>query len=325
MRPLSPAAENTPSLGPSGESPPLWRRALPFVFAGLLVAFVASRLDVDTFRRAIARTNYVGFIGLGLAFYSTLLVADAFATTYVYRHTIAAVRFRDILVVRAASYLPALLNHHVGQAWLTYFVAKKYGVPVARAAGATLVGYATTFGALYVVLLLGLPFNHGRVHWLAPTAAAIFVAAVGYAIVLLKKPAFLARSAVFAPVLEAGLAGHVQALIVRIPHVLVQFAGAWLPFAFFDMHIPFVDALGKIPIILFVVTLPVSPQGLGTREALSIALLSDYATGTPAERAGTIAAATLSWLFVLVVLQLVLSPLFMRRAYALLGRGVPEV
>jgi len=295
---------------------------MPFVVAALLIAFVARRLDYRAFVQAISRTNYVAFVALGFVFCASLLTADVYATTYIYRRTIAKVRFREIFVVRAASYLPALLNHHVGQAWLTYFVARKYGVTVTRAAGATLVGYATTLGALYVFLLLGLPFNHGQLPWLMPTAVTVGASALGYAALLAVKPRALANHPLAGPLFEAGITGHALSLLVRLPHVFVQFAGAWLPFAFFDMHIPFVDALAKLPVILFAVTLPISPQGVGTREALCIALLSDYAAGTPEERAGTIAAATLSWIFVLVVLQLVLSPLFMKRAYALLGRDV---
>ena len=45
-----------------------------------------------------------------------------------------------------------------------------------------------------------------------------------------------------------------------------------------------------LPVLMFVVTLPVSPQGLGTRDALSLALLSGYAHGTAPERTAAVAA-----------------------------------
>lgn len=311
-----PAAERPAR--PSNELP-LWRRILPFVVGGGLVAFVASRLDFAAFVRALARTNYVGFVAFALFFMAALLLADVYATTSVYRRTVGPVKFKELFVIRAAAYLPSMLNHHVGQAWLTYFLSKAYRAPIARAAGATFVVYVTTFGALFAFLLAGLPLNHNRLPWLGPTVAAVGAGGVAYAVVLLARPRSLAEQSVLGPAFEIGLRGHIEAIFVRFPHVFMQFLGAWVPFLFFGIHIPFTDALALMPVLMFVVTLPVSPQGLGTRDALSVALFSSYAPGAGAERASVVVATTLSWLCLLTVIQLVFSPLFMRRAYQLLG------
>jgi hypothetical protein len=303
---------------------PFWRRILPFGVGGALVAWVATRLDFRTFARAVQRTNYFEFALFAFGFTATLLAADVLATTYVYRRTIAPVRYRELFVIRAASYLPSILNHHVGQAWLTYFLSKVYRVPLARAAGSTLLVYATTFGALFLFLVASILLNHSRLPWLVPTVAIIGAAGICYALVLAIRPRAIANIAVAGPLFDAGLSGHLAALVVRLPHMAIQFIGAWVPFLFFGIQIPFSDALALIPVIMLVVTLPVSPQGLGTRDALSLALLSGYAPGTPAERASTIAAATLSWLVVITIVQLSLSPLFMKRAYELLGGAIRE-
>lgn len=299
---------------------PLWRRVLPFVVGGGLVAFVASRLDFATFVAAVRRTNYVGFVAFAFVFSATLLSADVLATTHVYRKTVGPVRFRELFVVRGAAYLPSILNHHIGQAWLTYFVSRAYKAPLTRAAGATLLVYATTFGALFLFLVVGLPLNHGRIPWLPGTVAVVGAAGAAYAVLLLVKPRVLAEKALTAPLFELGLGGHLVAILWRLPHVFAQFLGAWVPFLFFGVDVPFVDALALMPVLMFVVTLPVSPQGLGTRDALSIALLSGYAHGTAPERAATIAATTLSWICVLTLIQLATAPLFLRPANQLLGR-----
>lgn len=312
------------SASPDASKPlPWWRRALPFVIGGTLVAFVLSRLDLRTFREAISRTNYVAFAGFAFAFTAILLAADVFATTDAYSRTVGRVRYRDLFVIRAASYLPSMVNHHVGQAWLTFFLAKARKAPLTRTAGATLFVYATTFGALFLFLLVGLPFNRGRVSWLLPTVSTVGAAGVGYAIALAMKPKFLAERPLLAPLFDAGLRGHLAALVMRLPHVLMQFIGTWVPFLFFGIKVPFTDALALLPVIMFAVTLPVSPQGLGTRDTLSIALLSRYAVGAPGERNALIAATTLSWLAALTLIQLTLSPLFMKRAYRLLGQMPP--
>jgi hypothetical protein len=299
---------------------PLWRRILPFVVGGALVAFVVGRLDLAAFLRALGHTNYVGFFAFAMAFSTLLIVADVYATTYVYRRTIAPVKFKELFVIRAAAYLPSMVNHHIGQAWLTYFLSKAYGAPLTRAAGATLIVYVTTFGALFAFLLVGLPLNHGQLPWLLPTVAVVGAGGVAYGGMLLVRPSVLTSRTLFEPIFETGVKGHLAAMLVRVPHVFFQFLGAWVPFFFFGVKIPFADALALMPILMFVVTLPVSPQGLGTRDALSVALFSRYAPGVGTERASIVAATTLSWLCILTIIQISLSPLFMRRAYRLLGR-----
>jgi hypothetical protein len=297
---------------------PIWRRALPFMLGGALVAYVVSRVDIPAFLHALSSTNYFLYAAFAFTFNAALLAADALATMVVYRRTVAPVRYSDVFVIRAASYLPSILSHHVGQAWLTYFLAKVYKAPIWRVAGATLLVYVTTFGALFVFLLVGLPLNREELTWLVPTVAVVGTAGAVYLGVVYLKPALLAGRQVTAPLAEVGIRGHLSSLLFRLPHVWVQFIGAWVPFLFFGVHIPLSDALALMPILMFVVALPISPQGLGTRDALSLALLSRYAVGSADEQAAAIAATTLSWLGVLTLVQLVLSPLFMRRAYRLL-------
>jgi len=311
----------SPDAAPPSKELPLWRRVMPFVVGGALVAFVATRLDYGAFMRAMRDINAVGYIAFAFAFCVGLLVADVFATMIVYRRTIAPVGYRELFVIRAASYLPSLLNFHVGQAWLTYFLAKVYKVPLARTAGSTLLVYATTFGGLFVFLLVAVPFNHGRVTWLVPAVAIIGAAAVAYAIVLVVKPRFATRLSVAAPLFDSGLSGHLEALAARLPHILCQFLGAWVPFLFFGVDVPFGDALVLIPILMLVVTLPVSPQGMGTRDAVALALVSSYARGTPAERASAVAASTVSWLVVTTVFQAAIGAIFAKPARDLMSKA----
>jgi hypothetical protein len=184
------------------------------------------------------------------------------------------------------------VNHHLGQAFLTYMTARAFKVPVARVAGATLLAYAGWMGCLLGLATVALPFAGMPAAWLAvPLGAGLL-----YLVVIAVRPRPLARVAFLAPLFEAGLRGHAVALVARVPHLLVLVLGTWLPFFFFDVRIPAGPALLYIPIVLVAVTLPLTPQGFGTRDALSVAFFSIYAAGaTEAERVAQIAACTTSW------------------------------
>ena len=305
-------------VAPAPVAVPLWRRLLPFATALALLAFVLFRLDFAAFWRAVSSTHYVLFFLFTIAFNLALLAADVLATMHVYQRLVCPVRYAELFVIRAASYLPSLVNHHVGQAWLTYFMSKIYKAPLWRVAGATLLVYATTFGCVFLIGAASLPFNHGRVSWLAPTSLAIGLAGLAYMALIALKPKIMRARQATQVLVESGVRGHLLALVYRVPHVVVLFIGTWVPFAFFGVQIPLTDALAYIPVVMLVTALPITPQGVGTRDLIALQLVASYAPGAPEEQAAAIAATTLSWACALTLVQAGFSPLFMRKAQRML-------
>ena len=309
--PDEPSATADPGGGAVPASPPqpLWRRALPFVLGLGLIVFVVARLDLDAFVQNLWRVNVPLYLGFCLIFILVLLAADAFATALVYRRSVAPVRFRDFYVVRGAAYLPSILNHHVGQAFITYFLSRAYGVPLWRVAGATLLVYASWMGCLLGLACVALLLTGQPVAWLAlPLGAGVV-----YLVVIAWHPPVLARRSLLAPLFEAGVSGHLIALVARLPHLIVLFLGTWLPFLFFDVNIPLSAALTYIPILMVVATLPLTPQGVGTRDVLAGVLFERFAPGeTGEQRLAAIAAATASFVVAITLIEIVLGAFLMR-------------
>ncbi len=306
----------------AGASPaPAWRRALPFAIAVALIAFVLSRLDLGAFARRLATLNYGLFLLAAAAFTVALLTADTFATVIIYRRTVATISFRDFWVLRGASYLPSLLNHHVGQAFVTYFLAREHGLSLARVAGATLLGYASWAGAILGLGSIALALQ-GKPRFLVGTA----IVGLTYLAVIGAKPRALASRHLLAPLFEAGVVGHLVALAARLPHFVVLFLGTWLPFGFFGVDIPIETATSQVPILMVLVTLPLTPQGLGTRDAFAAAAFLPFAPGaTPAEQLASLGAATMAWGVALTLVEAAFGLAMMRLAMPRLSKrtGVP--
>jgi len=305
--------ERPPSEPPRAAAPPLWRRLLPFVLAAALVGWVLSRIDWDTFVKHLAGVSYLGLIGCLTLFVLLLLSADTLASGYVYRRTIKDMSFRQLFVVRGASYLPSLLNHHVGQAWVTYFLSRTHAAPLRSVVGATLVVYMSWGGCLLALSCVVLLARGLAAEWLAlPLGAGL-----AYLVLLAVKPRRLAQSRLLGPLFEAGVTGHLIAMLLRIPHLVVLFLGTWLPFFFFDVNIPLPAALSSVPIIMVAVTLPVTPQGLGTRDALAAELFPPYvapAAAATEQKLAVIAAATTTTLVVIALVEVLLGLLLLRPA-----------
>jgi hypothetical protein len=239
-----------------------------------------------------------------------LLTADAFATARVYRRTVAPVSFRELWILRGASYLPSILSHHLGQALLTYYLSRRHGVTLARMAGGTLLVYASWAGLLLAVGA-GATIADGK--FLQP--GVILVIGAAYLAVIAWRPAFLARIKLLAPLFEAGLGGHLSALAERLPHFVVLFVGSWAPLAFFGVNIPLVAALAYMPILMVAVVLPITPQGVGTRDLVATFFFARFAQGaTPEEQAAVIAAATTSWFVAITLVQAVFGLLVLKWA-----------
>jgi len=302
-----PQAPPVPTAAPS----PWWRRALPFTIAFALIGATLYRIDMHAFLRHVAAVNAPAFFLFAALFVVALLTADAFATAIVYRRTVAPVSFREFWILRGASYLPSILNHHVGQAFLTFYVARAHGVPLQRMAGGTLLVYVSWMGCLLgagciAMVGAGMPLL---------TPALAFLAGLLYLAVIALRPARLARIKLLAPLFEAGLVGHLIALGVRIPHFLVLFLGTWLPFSFFGINIPPREALVYVPILMVAVTLPITPQGMGTRDLIAATYFEAFAPGgTHQERLAALAAATTSWLVAFTLVEAALGLFLLRRA-----------
>ena len=323
MPAIHPESTAVAPLAPRDERP-LWRRALPFVIAIALVAFLLYRLDLSRFVQHLQRVNYPAFIAFVALFNLALLTADAFATSFVYRRTVCPVRFREFWLIRGFSYLPSLVNHHVGQAWLTWYISRAYKAPLWRVAGATLLVYATTFGSLFIFMTLSLLFDHEQIPWLAPTVVCGAVAGIAYLAVIRLAPPFLAKRQVLAPLFEVGVRGHLAALAMRLPHMVVLFLGSWLPFFFFDVKIPAGVAFAYVPVLMVVVALPITPQGVGTRDWFSLHYFSRFGHGAPEDQAAAIAATTLTFAIALTILQIIGSLLLLRRAMSMLARPATD-
>lgn len=268
------------------------RKIVPFVVATGLLAFVGSRIDFGAFVDALAGLDYVTFLGFALAWQIVLLGADALGNYAAYRLTMPDVRARDFYVFRGASYLPGMVNHHLGQAYMTYLMARLAKIPVARVAGATLVSYAGWMGCLLGCVAIALPLTGLPLGYVP----IILTAGIAYLAVVHLKPARLAKTTLLAPLFEAGLRGHAISLAARVPHLAVLVLGTWGAYLLFHVDIPIGTALLYLPILLVATTLPITPQGFGTREALAATFFAKFAQGhTDAERLGRLTASTTAW------------------------------
>jgi hypothetical protein len=249
-------------------------------------------------------------------------LADSYAIKKTFGWFVAPLSYREVLVVRGATYLLALVNYTVGQGAIIYFVNRSRGVPILRGTAAVLLVMGINMLMLLVLASVGLlvapdiPPGLRLIVLLAYAGLAIYVLLVAL------RPRWLASRPIFDVLLAAGIKGHLRCMAVRVPHIITLLTLSWVSLAAFGVVIPVGKAILCLPIVYFVTVLPISVQGLGTSQAMTIYFFSRYAPGsTDAARWATVLAAGLLVQAVALVIQLAIGLGCMRSQ---LARGLGE-
>lgn len=212
--------------------------------------------------------------------------ADTLAMYYTFGWFGVKLPYRELFVVRAATYLLAVVQYYVGQAAIIGYLHQRKRVPGWRATGFILFISGINMGVLVLLAAAGLATGETPVRWLRFVPPGVGAGALAYAVVLWRKPRFLLKVTLLAPLFEMGVLGHLKATAVRLPHVLVLIVWHTLSLRWFGVQVPLMVALVYLPAVFFTAALPVSVQGLGLSQAAALYFFGAY---SPTGRAAVLA------------------------------------
>ena len=273
------------------------RRAMPWLVAAAILLALAWRIPLGSVATSVADGPHAALAAYVAALVVVTLVADAFATCVSLDVTRTSRPFSAVFLVRGATYLLGLISYSLGQGGLGVYLARS-GERAARVVGIVFFLLAVNLGVIAAIGLAGLSVGSGGlVHWqVVVLLLGVVARCAAYLIVIAMRPAWLVRRAVLAPAFEAGIRGHLIAAAARIPHVLLLVVGAWAGFRLWGIAVPFGKGMLLIPLLLLVTAVPITPNGLGTVQALQVALFAvDAPQATAAEREAQVLALSLYW------------------------------
>lgn len=268
------------------------RRLVPWGVGLTLLVVVVTRVPFDALRDAIEHGRHLPLAAVHVVAIATVLFTDAFATWTGMVALHLRRPFWDVLTVRGATNALFIINYAAGQGAFGYYLYKT-GVKPLRATGSTLFLIGTNLATLLVLTAITwIAANRTgldeRVTWtLAITCSgfALYLLVIGFA------PSFLSQHELFAPLFDAGLRGHVVAMIGRLPHVIVIVVVQWVALRAWGIQVPFIAGVALTPIVILATVLPISPAGLGTAQAAFAYFFSGFVAGaTETERVGKIIA-----------------------------------
>jgi hypothetical protein len=229
-------------------------------------------MDLKLLAGALKRAPIGLFLGFSLVILIANLAADVLAMHSVFRWFNCRVAYRDLLIVRAATYLLAVINYHVGQAAIIGFLYRRKQVPLLRASGFILFIMGINVGTLFLLASAGAlraPAGLAALRYL-PMVTALLVVLYGGAL-LLVGPATRARlPQLLQPLFEMGLVGNIKGVLVRLPHVFVLIVWYYVSFHLFGIAVTPLAALVYLPAYFALTSLPISPNGIGLPQVVAM-------------------------------------------------------
>lgn len=311
-----------------------FRRLLPFLVAFLAMAFVISHTNLVSLQAALSRAPLGLLISVSIVLSAVNCAADTLAMYYVFRWFGLQLRYFDLYTIRAATYLLAVINYHAGQLGIVAYLHRVGRIPLSRAGGWILFIIGVWVGLLLLLASFGALLGGPQGRALIPVLLLFGLGVVTYVIILLTQPRWLRVPpesistenrygapgrlvrrlwallvAIFEPLLQAGVMGHIRAVMVRLPHLVVLLVWHYFALRCFGIQVPALTAMLYLPVVFAVASLPISVQGLGTSQLAAVFFFSAFAP----DGESTVVAYSLSMTAIGTVNNLLLGLLFLHR------------
>ncbi|MGZ3441899.1 MAG: hypothetical protein ACXVDD_20405 [Polyangia bacterium] len=298
------------------------KKLAPYFIAAIALGWVLRSTDRHKLMDAMQHAPMLAFIAMSALLLVLNCAADTFAMSSVFGRFGCHVPYKDLYLVRASTYLLAVVNYHVGQAAIVGYLYRVRRVPLLRASGWILFIIGINVGTLFLLASAGATRVTGELKMLRYIPLACGIGVVVWAMLLTWKPRILAERRVLQPLFEMGIPGHVFGVLVRLPHIGVLLVWHFAALRMFGLQVTPGAALLYLPAYFAVSNVPgLSVNGIGVAQLVAVYFFAPYfnnaaGLGDPAAGKAAVIAYSLSTAGISIALQLLLGLICLRWATA---------
>lgn len=266
----------------SSRGPGLLRQAIPLALTALIFAAIFWRIPFRRFWEALSRADLPPFLLLMACLSTVFFLVDTLVLSRMIRWFHGPIRYRELLPVRAATYIISILNTQLAQAGLALYIHRRFQTPLGQLAGtvAALILLEVTNLCLFATAgMLSFPGRAPAVLLAAPLAPAIiWVLVLGVA-----RGGFGALGRRFGGNVLLSTFGRLRpghcltVLALKGSVTLLSLFIHSQALRFFGIEIPLLHLLAFLPVVFFIGALPVTVAHLGTSQAAWIFFFRGHA------------------------------------------------
>ncbi len=285
----APESGTMPSGGPVKQ---FAKRMIPWLVGGAILAYLVWRIEVTPLLEALTHADVPLYMPVLTAFILVNFFADTQNLNALLKYARSPIPFRDSMIIRGASYLLMIIDYTLGMGSIVYYLKKYMNVPIARGTGSMLFLNYITHVSLLILAIAGclMAAASGALSMLLANIALTFTVLLALAIIaillmkMLPDWSFLKKikhSELMQIFIESPLSVYLMNTLYRCGFYFTFILFFYIAVKAFNMDIPFFEMTAYVPVILLVISIPISAFGLGTSQAAMLILFKDY--GSPAQ------------------------------------------
>jgi hypothetical protein len=249
------------------------RRLAAVGLTAAIFAMILRRVPLAALGDALREADVTVFVALMVPNTLFYFAWDTLVLSVVIGWFHGDVRYRDLLPVRAASYVVGFFNTNLGRGAMAAYLTRTLGAPFLELGSTVLFLVLTEYTQLVIWGLLGLLGLRSEVsRSLLSIAGTVMLLWLAVRWMLAPRDWSLARTFRLATA-----ARYAQIVILRAPMFLVSLLVHYHAAHAFGIHIPFLQMLTFLPVIFMLAALPVTVAHLGTTQAAWIVFFGAYA------------------------------------------------
>ena len=277
-----PRVPESPSLEDISRRRIAWARGVPVALTVVVFLLIFWRIPFGAFWHALSRAQLLPFLGLIGSFSLCFFLLDTFVLSKLIRWFHGPLPYRDLLPVRAVTYLVSIINTQLAQGALALYIHRRFRTPLAQITStvALMILLETTNLILFATVgfiafpggaplsLLALPLALVVVWLLIISLARGKLNVLGQRLSHSELLSTFRRARLRQCAVVLGLKGSVFLLALLVHSQAL---------AFFGIEIPLARLVAFLPVVFLMGALPITVAHLGTSQAAWIFFFSAYA------------------------------------------------
>jgi hypothetical protein len=279
---IEPSTTKQSSLEALSPQTNFWARLIPIALTLVIFFLIFWRVPFKEFWKALSAARLIPFLALMASFSLCFFLLDAFVLSKAIRWFHGPLPYRELLPVRAVTYLVSIINTQLAQGALALYIHRRFRTPLGQITSTVallilleatnLILFATAGGLVIPggtppVLLL-LPLVLAMLWLIVVSLAQGKLGALGRR---------LQNNVLLSTFRRAGLSHCATILALKGSVFLLALLVHSQALGFFGIEIPLLRLLAFLPVVFLVAALPVTVAHLGTSQAAWIFFFSAYA------------------------------------------------
>lgn len=257
------------------------KRVVPWLVTAAIFALIFRRVPIAKVLEALQGVHVLQYLAIMMPYSVVYLLIDTFCLTRVINWFNTPIAFRDVLPIRATTYLLTLLNSPLGQGGVALYLNRREGIPLLEVGSSVLFMMFVELYQLVFYSSLGAMLAPDRIE---PSLVAVYVALYAYFAVhvtLFRVGGDWLAKHKWAGMLRSFRMAHLRHYLLLIlfksPNFLMATVVYYFALQCFDLHLPYLDLLMFLPIIFLSAALPIGVAHLGAPQYFWLHFFGDQA------------------------------------------------